>query len=92
MTESCGKCVPCRVGTYQMKQLLDRITNRDATAKEIGQLEFLCELLKNTSLCGLGQSAPNPVVSTMRYFPEEYKAHVEDGKCPAGVCGSQANE
>jgi bidirectional [NiFe] hydrogenase diaphorase subunit len=92
MTESCGKCVPCRVGTYQMKQLLDRITNRDATAKEIGQLEFLCELLKNTSLCGLGQSAPNPVVSTMRYFPEEYKAHVEDGKCPAGVCGNQANE
>jgi len=92
MTESCGKCVPCRVGTYQMKQLLDRITNRDATAKEIAQLEFLCELLKNTSLCGLGQSAPNPVVSTMRYFPEEYRAHVEDGKCPAGVCGNQASE
>jgi len=92
MTESCGKCVPCRVGTYQMHRLLDTITKLSATPKDLALLEELCDLLKNTSLCGLGQSAPNPVVSTLRSFAEEYKAHVEDGKCPAGVCGSAKNE
>ena len=92
MTESCGKCIPCRVGTYQMKQLLELITQRKATARDIAQLEELCDLLKNTSLCGLGQSAPNPVLSTLRYFGDEYKAHVEAGSCPAGICGNQASE
>src|SRR5438309_11736565 len=92
MTESCGKCVPCRVGTYQMKQLLELITKRAATSQDVAQLEELCDLLKNTSLCGLGQSAPNPVLSTLRYFGEEYKAHVEAHKCPAGVCGNRVAE
>ncbi|PYX94747.1 MAG: NADH-quinone oxidoreductase subunit L [Acidobacteria bacterium] len=92
MTESCGKCIPCRVGTYQMKQLLELITKRAATSQDVAQLEELCDLLKNTSLCGLGQSAPNPVLSTLRYFGEEYKAHVEAHKCPAGVCGNRVAE
>jgi bidirectional [NiFe] hydrogenase diaphorase subunit len=92
MTESCGKCVPCRVGTYQMNELLDRITDRTATAQEITMLEELCDLLRNTSLCGLGQSAPNPVMSTLRYFAGEYKAHVEQKTSPAGVCGHEGEE
>jgi bidirectional [NiFe] hydrogenase diaphorase subunit len=92
MTESCGKCVPCRVGTYQMNELLASITERTATAQELAMLEELCDLLRNTSLCGLGQSAPNPVMSTLRYFADEYKAHVEEKCCPAGVCGHQAEE
>jgi bidirectional [NiFe] hydrogenase diaphorase subunit len=92
MTESCGKCIPCRVGTYQMNGLLEKITNRTADQQDIGMLEELCDLLKHTSLCGLGQSAPNPVVSTLRYFADEYKAHVEEKRCPAGVCGSHATE
>jgi bidirectional [NiFe] hydrogenase diaphorase subunit len=92
MTESCGKCVPCRVGTYQMNELLARITQRTATAQEVAMLEELCNLLRNTSLCGLGQSAPNPVLSTLRYFPDEYKAHVEQKTCPAGVCEHEGKE
>jgi len=87
MTESCGKCVPCRVGTYQMNELLAKITARTAGAQDVAMLEELCDLLRNTSLCGLGQSAPNPVMSTLRYFADEYKAHVEEKRCPAGVCG-----
>ncbi len=92
MTESCGKCVPCRVGTYQMNELLARITERTATTQEITMLEELCDLLRNTSLCGLGQSAPNPVLSTLRYFADEYQAHVEQKTCPAGVCGHEGKE
>ncbi len=92
MTESCGKCVPCRVGTYQMNELLARITERTATPPDLAMLEELCDLLRNTSLCGLGQSAPNPVMSTLRYFADEYKAHVDEKCCPAGVCGRQAEE
>jgi bidirectional [NiFe] hydrogenase diaphorase subunit len=92
MTESCGKCVPCRVGTYQMNELLARITERTAAPEELAMLEELCDLLRNTSLCGLGQSAPNPVMSTLRYFADEYKAHVEEKRCLAGVCGNQAEE
>jgi bidirectional [NiFe] hydrogenase diaphorase subunit len=92
MTESCGKCVPCRVGTYQMNELLARITGRTATPPDLAMLEELCDLLRNTSLCGLGQSAPNPVMSTLRYFADEYKAHVAEKRCPAGVCGNQAEE
>jgi len=89
MTESCGKCIPCRVGTYQMNELLAKITGRNASAQDMAILEELCDLLKNTSLCGLGQSAPNPVMSTLRYFADEYKAHVEEKRCPAGVCGNE---
>ena len=85
-SESCGKCVPCRAGTYQMWELLQTITEGNASPKELETLEELCDLVQNTSLCGLGQSAPNPVVSTLRYFRDEYKAHIEDKTCPANVC------
>ncbi len=74
MTESCGKCVPCRVGTAQMYDLLDRFTRQVATTHDLQQLEALCAMVQETSLCGLGQSAPNPVLSTLRYFREEYEA------------------
>lgn len=90
MTESCGKCIPCRAGTYQMHELLGRITAGKATAQEVAVLEELCDLVMNTSLCGLGQSAPNPVLSTLRYFREEYTAHVEGKNCPSGVCQMSA--
>jgi bidirectional [NiFe] hydrogenase diaphorase subunit len=90
MTESCGKCIPCRVGTYQMHRLLDTITKLQATPKDVALLEELCDLVKNTSLCGLGQSAPNPVLSTLRYFANEYKGHIERKLCVAGVCGKEA--
>ncbi|HYG67091.1 MAG TPA: NuoF family protein [Anaeromyxobacteraceae bacterium] len=88
--ESCGKCVPCRAGTVQMYDLLDRITKGEATHEDLGRLEELAELLKATSLCGLGQTAPNPVVSTLRYFRDEYLAHVVERRCPAGVCAIPA--
>jgi len=90
MTESCGKCIPCRVGTYQIHRLLDAITKLQATPQDIALLEELCDLVKNTSLCGLGQSAPNPVLSTLRYFADEYKSHIERNHCVAGVCGQEA--
>src|SRR5437868_8354441 len=86
MTESCGKCVPCRVGTYQMNELLEKIKACKGSAEDVAMLEQLGELLRNTALCGLGQSAPNPAMSTMRYFGNEYKAHVEEHRCAAGVC------
>jgi bidirectional [NiFe] hydrogenase diaphorase subunit len=89
MTESCGKCIPCRVGTYQMHRILNAITNMTATEQDLKMLEELCDLLRHTSLCGLGQSAPNPVVSTLRYFGEEYRAHIHDHDCVAGVCGQK---
>ncbi|HTS37727.1 MAG TPA: NuoF family protein [Candidatus Solibacter sp.] len=89
MTESCGKCIPCRVGTYQMHRILTAISTMTATQQDIKMLEELCDLLKHTSLCGLGQSAPNPVVSTLRSFADEYRAHIEERRCPAGVCGAQ---
>jgi len=92
MTESCGKCIPCRVGTYQMNELLGRITRFEAGPKDIGLIEELSDLMRNTSLCGLGQSAPNPVLSTLRYFADEYKAHIENGQCPAGVCGKHQEQ
>jgi bidirectional [NiFe] hydrogenase diaphorase subunit len=87
MTESCGKCIPCRVGTYQMHRILSAITDMTATDQDLKMLEELCDLVKHTSLCGLGQSAPNPVLSTLKYFLDEYRAHVLEHKCPAGVCG-----
>ncbi len=91
MTESCGKCIPCRVGTYQMHRILTSITNMNATAEDLAKLEELCDLLRHTSLCGLGMSAPNPVVSTLKSFADEYQAHIENQKCPAGVCNKPAN-
>ncbi len=92
MTESCGKCIPCRVGTYQMHRILTAIGNMTASEQDLKLLEELCDLLKHTSLCGLGQSAPNPVVSTLKSFAEEYRAHIQDKKCPAGVCGQPVGE
>jgi bidirectional [NiFe] hydrogenase diaphorase subunit len=92
MSESCGKCVPCRAGTYQMHELLDKITAGKASAQHIVVLEELCDLVMNTSLCGLGQSSPNPVLSTLRYFRNEYLAHVDEKKCPSGVCQIHSGE
>jgi NADH:ubiquinone oxidoreductase subunit F (NADH-binding) len=74
-----------------MNELLAKITDRNASPADVAMLEELCDLLKNTSLCGLGQSAPNPVMSTLRYFADEYKAHIEERRCPAGVCGNGGN-
>jgi bidirectional [NiFe] hydrogenase diaphorase subunit len=84
--ESCGKCVPCRAGTVQMHRILEKITGGVGTGRDLERLEQLCDLLRETSLCGLGQTAPNPVVSTLRYFRDEYLAHIERKECPAGVC------
>ena len=91
MSESCGKCVPCRAGTYQMHELLGKITTGNASPYDVTILEELCDLVMNTSLCGLGQSAPNPVLSTLRYFRNEYDAHVGERKCPSGVCAMKAD-
>ncbi len=74
MDESCGKCIPCRAGTVQLHRLLSRIGQRRGTPADLEQLEALCDMVKHTSLCGLGQSAPNPVLSTLRYFRHEYEA------------------
>lgn len=89
--ESCGKCIPCRAGTRQMLDILERITagqgrQGDGNFSDIEQLRSLAEMIVNTSLCGLGQSAPNPVLSTLKYFGDEYRAHIEDGCCAAKVC------
>ena len=84
--ESCGKCPPCRIGTRRMLDILTRITEGKGTMEDLDELEELAHTIKRASLCGLGQSAPNPVLSTMRYFRDEYEAHVRDKKCPAGVC------
>jgi bidirectional [NiFe] hydrogenase diaphorase subunit len=86
MSESCGKCIPCRVGTAQMYGLLTRITQGIATSADLQLLEELSDMVRNTSLCGLGQSAPNPVSSTLRYFRHEYEAHIEQHICPAHKC------
>ena len=90
--ESCGKCVPCRVGTTQMYRLLDRITRGLASRDELAELESLAGMVRDTSLCGLGQGSPNPVVSTLRYFRDEYMAHIDDHLCPAGVCKMEPRE
>jgi bidirectional [NiFe] hydrogenase diaphorase subunit len=84
--ESCGKCVPCRVGTVQIFRLLDKITRGAATMADLDTLRELCVMVQETSLCGLGQNAPNPVVSTLRYFMDEYVAHIEQHRCASGVC------
>ena len=84
--ESCGKCTPCREGTKRMLEILDKIIAGNGTLEDIDKLEELANYIKSASLCGLGQTAPNPVLSTLRYFRDEYIAHVVDKKCPAGVC------
>ena len=84
--ESCGKCTPCRVGTKRLYEILDKITRGQATMEDLDKLEELCYYIKNNSLCGLGQTAPNPILSTLRYFRDEYIAHIVDKTCPAGVC------
>jgi bidirectional [NiFe] hydrogenase diaphorase subunit len=86
MSESCGKCIPCRAGTVQAFRILDRITHGTGTLDDLRRLEELCGYMKQASLCGLGQTAPNPVVSTLRYFRDEYLAHIVDHTCPARVC------
>ena len=84
--ESCGKCTPCRMGTVRLLELLEKITSGNGEMEDLDRLEELCQYIKTGSLCGLGQTAPNPVLSTLRYFRDEYVAHVRDKKCPAGVC------
>ena len=87
--ESCGKCTPCRVGTTQMYMLLDQITRGQASQDDLAQLERLAGIVQRMSLCGLGQGAPNPIFSTLRYFRDEYMAHIIEKVCPAGVCPIQ---
>ncbi len=84
--ESCGKCTPCRIGTKRLLEMLDKITKGQGTMEMLDEMEDLCNYIKANSLCGLGQTAPNPVLSTLRYFKDEYIAHVVDHKCPAGEC------
>ena len=84
--ESCGKCAPCRIGTKRLYEILEKITSGKGTLEDLDRMEKLCKYIKENSLCGLGQTAPNPVLSTYQRFPEEYRAHVVDKKCPAGVC------
>lgn len=89
--ESCGKCPPCRIGTYEMLQILDRIVAGKGAEGDIERLEAIGRMVKKTSLCGLGQSAPNPVLSTIKYFRAEYEAHIRQKHCPAGACTSLGN-
>jgi len=88
--ESCGKCTPCREGTKRMLEILNRITEGNGKAGDIELLEDLASNIKSTALCGLGQTAPNPVLSTLRYFRHEYEAHINEKRCPAGACGALA--
>ena len=90
--ESCGKCVPCRVGTTELYMILDLISRGEATLDDLAQLERLAGIIQKMSLCGLGQGAPNPIFSTLRYFRDEYMAHIVDRTCPAGVCTITAPE
>ena len=89
--ESCGKCTPCRVGTKRLYEILDKITSGRGEMEDLDKLEELCYHIKANSLCGLGQTAPNPVLSTLKYFRDEYIAHVRDKTCPAGVCKALLN-
>lgn len=84
--ESCGKCTPCRIGNKRILEILDRITDGKATLEDLDKLEELCHYVKNNSLCGLGQTSPNPVLSTLKYFKDEYIEHIVEHKCRAGVC------
>ncbi len=89
--ESCGKCTPCRVGTKRLLELLDKITSGKGTMEDLDKIETLSQFIKSNSLCGLGQTAPNPVLSTMHYFRDEYEAHIKEKRCPAGVCKALLN-
>ena len=89
--ESCGKCPPCRIGTKRMYEILERITQGKGEEGDIEKLENLAENIKQGALCGLGQTAPNPVLSTIRYFRDEYEAHIKEKRCPAGVCKALLN-
>ena len=84
--ESCGKCTPCRIGTTRLLEYLNKITSGNGTMEDLEEMEKLCYYIKDNALCGLGQTAPNPVLSTLRYFRDEYIAHIVDKRCPAGVC------
>jgi NADP-reducing hydrogenase subunit HndC len=85
-SESCGRCVPCRLGTKRMLETLQRITEGAGEVSDLEALKDLGVIIKDASLCGLGQTAPNPVLTTIRYFEDEYRAHIEEKRCPAGVC------
>lgn len=89
--ESCGKCTPCRDGTKRMLEMLDKIAEGKGTPEDLAKLQTLAKTIKNASLCGLGQTAPNPVLSTLQYFMDEYEAHVHEKRCPAGVCKALLN-
>ena len=89
--ESCGKCTPCRIGTKRMLEILERITEGEGSQEDIEKLEELSNKIIKTSVCGLGQTAPNPVLSTIKYFRDEYMAHVKEQKCPAGECKALKN-
>ena len=89
--ESCGKCTPCRVGTKRLLEILEKITSGTGTMEDLDRLEELCYYIKENSLCGLGQTAPNPVLSTLKYFRDEYIAHVTEHRCPAGACKALTN-
>ncbi|MBE5730955.1 MAG: 4Fe-4S dicluster domain-containing protein, partial [Clostridiales bacterium] len=89
--ESCGKCTPCRIGNKRLYEMLEKITNGQGEMEDLDKMEELCKYIKANSLCGLGQTAPNPVLSTLKYFRDEYIAHVRDKKCPAGVCKALLN-
>ena len=84
--ESCGKCTPCRVGTKRLLELLEKITSGNGEMEDLDKINELATFIKANSLCGLGQTAPNPVLSTIRYFRDEYEAHIKDKKCPAHAC------
>ncbi len=84
--ESCGKCVPCRIGTRRLLEMLDKITSGNGTLEDLDKMEELCKYIQANALCALGQTAPNPVLSTLKFFREEYEAHVVEKRCPAGVC------
>jgi len=86
--ESCGKCTPCREGTKRLLETLIRITEGAGVPEDIPNLERLAKVIKSSALCALGQTAPNPVMTTLRYFKDEYEAHINDKKCPAGVCAA----
>ncbi|GAU78132.1 NAD-reducing hydrogenase subunit HoxF [Fusibacter sp. 3D3] len=88
--ESCGKCTPCRIGTKRMYEILDKITIGEGTMEDITKLRNLGKMIKDSALCGLGQTAPNPVLSTLEYFYDEYLAHIQDKRCPAGACKALA--
>ena len=83
--ESCGKCTPCRIGTKRLSELLDKVTKGQATMEDLEMLKVLSETIRDTALCGLGQTAPNPVLSTIETFWDEYVAHVKENRCPAST-------